>query len=437
MSYFKTISIIVILACLAPTFSSGQTSIGFSDPADISNLLDYRLPDWSYRTWDVDFSLYGSRDDIQHSGETTVGNRFFSNFGSRFNQNWESEKRLIDLGIELNGDYSRHHSESEQEENKSHSFSGEYQFSGSVKHFLTKQPFFAQLSGSSNRSYQEYELDQRHIDEWIGRNSYLRSSFHSFYAGLGYGQMRNVVPLLRAQRLSERLTTMGRAALSAQQVQEIAQVLATEYAYREVFERFDRHFWSDVLAPMLDENNPLTPFEIFYLTDIINEDIGDRLQGFSVGAGYSYYQRSHFDNGVDERSYNRAPSVQAQWYRNLSLTKQIHFTCRYQYKWRDGTDNDEDEARLILSTGYLWNFTDRYRLNNTFTYITGSHIQADSRHQNFLLSSTFIIFLEDKVSINSGIRLSYSNERQAGYENNLWKWTYRIGLQYHLDRAIF
>ena len=55
--YFTGI-ILILAALMQPT--SAQTSLGFENPGDTTNILEYRLPDWGYRTWDLGFGL----DDI-------------------------------------------------------------------------------------------------------------------------------------------------------------------------------------------------------------------------------------------------------------------------------------------------------------------------------------------------------------------------------------
>jgi Tat protein secretion system quality control protein TatD with DNase activity len=81
--------------------------------------------------------------------------------------------------------------------------------------------------------------------------SFGRTREYDVGAGIGIGRSRDVTPLIRAQRLSERLEALGRPPLSAHQVQQVAQVLAREEGYRIVFDRPDRSFWRDVLEPML------------------------------------------------------------------------------------------------------------------------------------------------------------------------------------------
>mgnify|MGYP000337876300 CR=1 FL=1 len=108
-------------------------------------------------------------------------------------------------------------------------------------------------NGSYTRSYVESIRENTVDGETTETGSYNRGNSLYVTVGVGLGRARNVAPLIRAQRLSERLKAIGRAPLSPAEIQEVARVLATEHGYRAVYERPDRSFWQDVLMPMLDE----------------------------------------------------------------------------------------------------------------------------------------------------------------------------------------
>ncbi len=54
--YLRAALFVAAFSLSLPVLVQAQTSIGYGDPTDITNLLEYRLPDWSYRVWDADFS---------------------------------------------------------------------------------------------------------------------------------------------------------------------------------------------------------------------------------------------------------------------------------------------------------------------------------------------------------------------------------------------
>jgi len=431
----------VLFITASPLISSAQTSAGYAEPEDISNLLDYRLPDWTYRVWDAGLDLNGGGSDKRYSGDKITSNGFTSIFRTHFSQDWESEIRHLSLSAELEGAYSRSHDGNPHSEETGHRLSGGYDFWGSADHYLGDSPFSLLVSAASARSYSENIQDRRLGDIWVENNSFRRRSFHRFETGFGVGRIRNVVPLLRAQRLSERLMALDRPGLSSVQIKEIAQILASEYGYRMVFDRSNRHFWDKVLTPMLEPNNPLSPFEIFYLADTLNEVMGERRQGlrfngnfeFQENNGYIYYP-SGFSNSAGR---SRTPNLNRQWYHKRSLTQQIHFSGAWNYSWVNAGGFSYQSGWLDVSLGHLWSLTDRIRVYTDLDYRGESYIPEEQRSQIVTLNSTFQYFLEDQVSLNVRIGLNHQWARYQTEENLSWAWTYRLGLDYHLDRWIF
>ncbi len=66
--FFSLILILNLVTVLLPTPAQCQTSTGYTTPDDITDLLEYRLPDWSYRLWDADFNLNGQSQESRQSG---------------------------------------------------------------------------------------------------------------------------------------------------------------------------------------------------------------------------------------------------------------------------------------------------------------------------------------------------------------------------------
>lgn len=70
----KKLLLLLGISFLYSSFTFAQESVGFSDPDDISPLLEYRLPDWGYSNF---FSgLFFSRKHAESSIRQPVGNKF-------------------------------------------------------------------------------------------------------------------------------------------------------------------------------------------------------------------------------------------------------------------------------------------------------------------------------------------------------------------------
>ncbi|MDX2472594.1 MAG: hypothetical protein QNL91_02705 [Candidatus Krumholzibacteria bacterium] len=438
MRHFLCAALFVSIFSFAlPVLVQAQTSIGYGNPTDIANLLEYRLPDWSYRVWDAEFSFGGRGNDRRAGGDVNFGNSTSLLLGSDYFQAWESEKRHLSLRGDVGGKYRRNHDGTPTREQQSRELSGQYGLDGRLQRYLAEGPFSVSVRAESRRGYTERLRSQRIVDDWEDDDSYYRSNRHTAHAGLGWGRVRNVEPVLRAQRLSERLVALGRAPLLAAQVQEIAAVWAQQSGYFSVYDRYERHFWDEVLTPMLDPANPLTAYEILYLMEVMREDLTGRRQGMELLAEVGYSE-SHSDGSLQEQNLRaRTPRLAFSASRNLSLTQQIELLAAYVYSWSNSNDNSRDYGYATLEVAHLWNLTDRYRLDTSARYRGGSEIQREYREQQGALSSSFSIYLEDQLSLNVNAMASFQWTDLDDRVAQTWNWTYGVGLVYHLDRAIF
>lgn len=311
----------VLCLCLP---ALAQTSIGFEDPDDTATLLEYRLPDWGWRTWDATFDLGGAANE-SYAGDDDrdVNNRFSTRLGTRFEINRESERRDWRTNGTASGGYQRSHDGSTTAERSSRSLNSFLSLSGDLREYLGGGPFFVRVGGRLSHRYNESITEQRRPEGIPESRRYGRAESLGARAGFGVGRVRDVTPLIRAQRLSERLVALGRPALTRDQVLAIASVLATEQGYRTVFERPDRSFWRDTLEPMLDPANPLSPYEIFYLRDVLSEDVGPRTQGAWIQVVANFDESRASSGGQESVSPRRSAGLVASWDHNLNLNHQL------------------------------------------------------------------------------------------------------------------
>lgn len=420
-----------------PHWAGAQTSIGYSDPADVSTLLDYRLPDWSYRTWDADFRFSGNGNDSRRAGAEHFGNSSMLLLGSNYFQAWENEQNQWSITADVDGRYSRSHAGSPDRESQNHDLIGDFDWAGDLKHYLGAGPFSIRLNASSGRSYVERVRSNRVGDIWTDFNTYDRQYRNQAIAGLGWGRVRNVEPMLRAQRLSERLVALGRPPLKTAQLHEVAAAWSQLPGYLDVYDRYGRHFWDDVLTPMIDLANPLSAYEVLYLMDSMRENLGTRRQGVEVATEVVYTEQSRDGSIGDHSTRTRMPRLSVSAYRNLSLSQQIHLTARYAYVWANSNERTNDRGSADVTLAHLWNLTDRYLLETALDYRGSSEIQQNVDQQRASLGTNFHIFLEDQLSLYVNANATYNWDKWGDRENLAWNWSYGVGLLYHLDRAIF
>ncbi len=428
---------LLVLLVLFPLTAHPQSSVGFDDPQATGNLLDYRLPDWSYRIWDAQLALSGRASESRQFDSPSHNNQFDSNLASDFSQTWEGEHRIIFLRGGISGSYYKTKFFREDYGHTRKNLEGILDLYSYWKQHLSQGPVFFTLGGAANRMYSEDRFEEYDSFGDNESNNLFRNSTHSVSAGIGYGHLRNVVPLLKAQRLDERIQALGRAPLSDQQVQEIARILATEYGYRQVFDRSDKYLWDDVLAPMLDSQNPLSPFEIMYLTDALNEDHGSRSQGLEFSLVYQW--REYIDQYPDYTQYNRShrPSFRVLWSHNPSLNHQVRANIDVNYYWTRTGGGDVDDGALIANFSHLWNVADRVQWINSGRYNGNLGLSDEVDRHQAVVGSTFRFFIEDQISLMAGVEGQYRWKKDEAYTVQAWDFQYQLGLQYHIDRVLF
>lgn len=439
----KILSCILVFACLLPTVAATQTSVGFEYTKDIEDLLDYRLPDWGWRTWDLKGEFRGagsnrSYDDNFSSKRTSShrsNNAYLSSFCRLYQ---ESEKRTLYANVHLNGTWSRYRSESYSSADSRWEFGGNCSLGGQADQYLGSSPWSMtagfQATGGYLEQHSQYGDDDEHLNIVSGHQ-------HSANLGLGLGRIRDVTPLIRAKRLSERLAALGRPRLTSSEVHHVAQVLAQQYGYRMVFDRPDRRFWRDVLEPLL-EGEPLSVAEIFYLTDVLDEDLGVRRQGSMIRLAANWQQRGIGDNS----NYQPGALMSAEMVKNLSLSLQLRGFLEGTWLKETVASVQRERAKANLGGDLLWNMADRLRLDidlygsmSRFDYADhtrSSHEETASVESH----ATLNIYLEDRLVLQPYTSLGweeYRNDGEYGSYSHDWHWTYGITFNYRLDGTLF
>lgn len=97
---------IIILFCL-PLYSLAQESVGFSDPDNIQPLLDYRLPEWGYTNFYLDFSLDGNayRSQVDGADHISSNDRINTRLSPVYRRFYQSEDRQSNTYLRSTLDY--------------------------------------------------------------------------------------------------------------------------------------------------------------------------------------------------------------------------------------------------------------------------------------------------------------------------------------------
>ena len=400
---------------------------GFTAPADVGALLDYRLPSWGYHHLQMDFGFDALQTDTQGSKNLTF------DLGSDYLTYHESEDWTWHLETNLQGGYNNQ--SVDHGARSTRNIQGRALLNGSATYYVAGDwAVTGQLSGDYD--YRENRAIQDTSTTW----RYDHRTRFNPGAGVAYGRIRDVTPLLRAQRISERLGALGRTPLTADEVQALAEIIARRSGYAVVFDRSDKAFWGDLLGRLAGDT-PLTPYEVMYLTEVLVEELGSRFEGWKIKAGVGT-RRTGGDLG-DQADF---VSGNVRCSHNLSLDHQLSVSGSWQRDWRDL--RNEELIRLGLT--HLWVLADRVTWTNSLTgYYEESEVEYENsepipnrtwRRRQAVLASQLKVYLEDSLVLTptvsaevfDTVRSPGSMSPEAGY-----RWMARITMTWYLDQALY
>jgi hypothetical protein len=455
-------AVILPALCSHAAAAAPNISIGFTDPSDLAPLLEYRLPDWGYRTLGVRLELTGagtSRSGTGQSYPSFDGARMYE----RVDLSWyrESEGRTWSVAATQSGRWNWTQSEKDQSRTVGADLTGGLDVVAWERRYV-HHDLSLLIKTDLGATYGETRW--RYPDH---RNLSVQRFFDgSLEAGIGLGRLRDVTPLLQAQRLNERLRALGREPLSDQDVQSIASVLARAGGYRRVFDRPDRHLWRDVLEPLAGHGQSLSPFEVFYLREITVERLGTRREGLILdvsGRGSERDMDSDSAGGSGTTSQYRSlgPVVDLEWSHNLNLDHQISLLFSTSYTWWDHWlrikpnapkvhDLDFEEGVLSLTGNYLLVLADRAVWSNILV-VTGQHTTGTSPYdepdsgpdtrnvETVSLQSSCDVYVEDSMRLTPAITARWNrNDWNSGrIWREQWDWGVQLAVTYDLENVLF
>ena len=428
-----------------------QTSIGFKNSRDVEDLKDYRLPTWGYTSLLFHFRLDGSFSDFKYLDDDRENSNFFGTFYPWLAHYRESEKSVFDFTGSMGISYHYQRDKTNDihfEENRSENRYLRYFLAGRWQRYMGKQPFLL-LSGHISGSYSEIEKDTNILGvEETTRET--PKSFHGIWqVGIGIGRIRNVTPVIRALRFRERLHALGKSGLlTGEDVQFLAQTMAKLSGFHRVYDRYGKYFW-DKVYENIDIPN-LSPFEVSYLAESLDEHIGVRWQGWDASIGflfasdYYHFPSDHPEDDVDTKKLGFF--TQARWYTNLTLNHQLGFegTASYSHFLEDHPDLDS-EVHFGAMIEYRWVVCDRVLWENRFRVFLASSKglkenatgSARNNKKNYLFDSMFQFYIENDLALTTGMSMHIrqdENVESERLESSMWRMN--MGLTYYLDRKL-
>lgn len=434
----RIVGIMLVLGFTNLAFS--QTSIGFKNPKNIQSLLSYRLPTWGYST----FIISTSGKIVNTVGKYTndeTRKGFLSQlyFNPIFIAYKESDNSINSLSAKWSTNFSYQRRKTDppgSEDRKNRMFNSTLDLSGKLNRYYFKDAFFSGELWANSR------YEDASVKFLTSSNTYKdirRSNQLALRIGTGIGRVRDVTPMIRALRFQERYAAIQTSSpFSDAQIQFLAHEIAKRSGYERVYDRSDKFFWNNLFEGIGIESR-LTPYEIYFLSDIFQENVGIRLEGWDISAGVAW-------NYSNEEYYRRVGGFgQMRWYKNLNLNHQIgvnilgslsnYFSEKVLFEYLGGVD---------LKLSYLWVITDRVLWQTNYTsefdftkYNEKRGLRPSYKEENFKhsLNSEISYYIEDNLSffIRTNILLSRF-DRDFCPEYQDYNLDLSFGVAYYIDR---
>ncbi|RNC84731.1 MAG: hypothetical protein ED557_07060 [Balneola sp.] len=471
----------LMICFLVPTIGLSQESVGFQNKADFQKLIYYRLPEWGYKNFYL--STGHLRYDWRNTNTTNeIPDPFssgsdseFANSVSNFNINLtphltlfrESEQRVYQLNTSFSVFTQVTNTEDKQdfffgedhEKIKLRNLGIQPSVYFDLKEYIGENFFISTSLNTdfriirSKRDEQQDSFEEK--DVTINRRINAYPSF-----GIGFGRVRNISPILRSLRLNERYKDLGNNSFSSDEIIEVAELFTKYNGYLQRYDRPLKYFWQDINEASNNKLDQLNAYELFFLNDVFNENLGQRFEGAEIElAGFYRYEnllrRTEDENRVlqlrdiivDREAGFR---VNARAYKNLSLEHQISAVITTFISLPlERTDPVNWNFNGTSSIGWLWNIADQMIIN-TFnnTYYQTSDIKDDPELEETYFANTtqssLSFFIENRVSISAGISFNYNRRFVITRSPDLLESTtqnhffgFNVSVRYYFDRNLY
>lgn len=433
-----------ILLFFFTTHAYSQTSVGFSDPDDIQPLLDYRLPEWGYDNFYLDFSINGLRT----TQNDDVSSDFSGQLSPVYNRFRESEDRSSLLRVVSAFEYTGEN----QEEDIYREFEARVNLNAMERFYQDNSDLFfsGELSGNFYQNRIRDEVTIPPVDE----SSLFRNFSTTFSVGVGYGRLRNVNPMIRSLRLNERLNALDEnESMGLPDLLNASEQFTRENAYRQNYDRPLKYFWNDMNEVISPELAALNPFDLLYLTDTSSETIGERLEGWEIigSAGLQYY--TTYMRGEDDitdqtssslsQTTNLVPSVSGAWFKNLSLEHQVGIRSYFNYQIPLNRSIDERFSIFNLAGTWLYTITDQILTNTSLSLFNFDRPDQPSS-TTITAHADINYFLENSLALFSSLRFSRTSNSSLTISNGTVisdadrnQVQFNAGIRYYLKRGLF
>jgi hypothetical protein len=296
-----------------------------------------------------------------------------------------------------------------------------------------------EYSDASYSCYSDYEANHRTYEATI-------------LAGFGKGKVRDITPVIRALRFKKRYNSLGKSNLTDQEIENLAEVMATYSGYSYVYDRSSKKFWNAAFNTLGNKMVEMDGYETFFVTEALSEQVGSRLEGSDVNFNIQYTRVEENNDGkYYDYVYSYAgPVLQARVYSNLSTRYQISFDLEASYLFGISDLKPFENVFLsVLNHSQLFTITDRliYTFNGYLTTQNYNYEVGDNKGFIVEIFNDFSYYLEDNLTLSLFIDYLFQKfdhdtidnsyyYSSSDFYDNLYKeygeWDFGLSLNYRL-----
>ncbi|MGM0589037.1 MAG: hypothetical protein ACQETE_11510 [Bacteroidota bacterium] len=405
-----TFLVITLLLLSSTTTLYAQTTVGISDSISVRALTDYRLPQWSSYNLIIDGSTNGEKLKGSQNTFTENSSNLAYRFAPQFNYMIESETWMFDGRASLSTSGNRYNDD---------------QRDNSLKQSMTVAQILANgLYYIDEKVNFGFDVNYNHeiikdTDPYPYPNNIsadkIKNTNLALSGGIGYGKIRNVTPVIRALRFSERYRALGYSGLNSDQVQNVSEVFATYSGYNSIFDRPDKQFFSDLFDQTSVMKDGLSPYEVLFLSETIQEQIGTRKVGYRASLDIKYESQKktvygdeifsndfEIESGTTQEATLTAISGTFEGYTNADLNTQTGIYANVTIGKQEEL-TEKDFKQFTLRGFFMYDLTDRLLWNNALSYThlnlsSAQAIASGGTAKALMLNSTLNFFIEDNIS---------------------------------------
>lgn len=424
---------------------------------------DYKIPDTKVFSYALggDFSLHSNNYNdysvnTDHYENTNLSASLFPNF---FYTD-ESDNSIFKISARLEGKYRRQTLETDNQPQNLTDTKSLYLLSNiNFRNYInTEGSIFLQTSadayvlllengGKSNQSNNNY---------YIKNNS--KTQIYNISAGIGWGRLRNVTPVVSAIRFQERMKQLNIITedLSNEEINSLAEQFSRYDYNTSVHNRAQKYFWENLFSALHRSGistSEINEYALNYLQEVPTENRFIRYEGSYAGldATLRYSSSYGFANSFEVSNQPYSWTSRAE---QSTLLLGIYYSYSHQLNLdsqlgisvvlNGGPGLSElytvkQEYNAALNLKYDFELTDRLvvSLNNQLNY-TIQNLGYTSKALANILSADLYYFIEDNINISLDYEYYFHDSRNNRYPGKPQQNDHllNLGFNYYFDRGI-